>query len=378
MEAVGRLAGGLAHDFNNLLCVILTYAELIGAGLRDEDPMRSEIEEIHLAGTRATDLTRQLLAFSRQQVLDPRPIDLNQVVGSVERMLRRLVGPSIEMTILCEPALRATIADARQIEQVLMNLVVNAHDAMPRGGKLTIETRSVELGVEEAREPVDAKPGPHVVLRVSDTGAGMDEKTQAHVFEPFYTTKPLGKGTGLGLATVFGIVQQSGGHVRLRSEVGVGTTFEVYLPATEEAAQSIPAPLPTLESTRGTETVLLVETEEHVRVAARTILLRSGYHVLEAPGPGEALLISEQHVQPIHLLLSAVVMPRMSGPELATRVRAKHPEIKTLLMSGYSNAVSEYGVPPNVTYLQKPISPSTLTAKVREALDDESAEMSAG
>ena len=373
MEAIGSLAGGVAHDFNNLLSVILSYATMLAGDLNPGDPMREDLEEIRAAGERAAALTRQLLAFSRQQILSPKTLSLNEVVSGMERMLRRLIGDHIELSVNAAPSLGKVTVDPGQIEQVIMNLAVNARDAMPRGGKLTLETANVELEARALAEELAVTLGSYVVLTIADTGAGMDEATKHRMFEPFFTTKERGKGTGLGLATVFGIVKQSGGGIAVESEPGAGTVFKVYLPRVElgSPVEWRPSQLPPRAAARGTETILLVEDEERVRTLARTILRRNGYQVLEAQGGGDALLICEQYIATIDLLLTDVVMPRMSGRQLAERLRAVRPSMKVLFMSGYTDtAIVNRGVlEPGIAFLQKPLTPEILTGKIREVLD---------
>jgi PAS domain S-box-containing protein len=371
MDAIGRLAGGIAHDFNNVLSVILSYAQMITEGLQPDEPLRADVEEIRIAGVRAAELTRQLLAFSRQQVLESKVLDLNETVGGMEKMLRRLLGADVELTLLTSTGPCKVKADPGQIEQVLMNLAVNARDAMLAGGKLTIETKNVELDEDYARAHHGVRPGPYVMLAVSDSGVGIDRETLTRIFEPFFTTKEVGKGTGLGLSTVFGIVQQSGGNVWVYSEPGHGTTFRVYLPRVAGDVERAFLERPSPGSSRGNETVLLVDDDDQVRGVARDILRRHGYVVLEASNAGEALLVCEQHTARIHLLLTDVVMPRMSGRVMAERLRGERPEMKVVFMSGYTDdAVTQHGVlESDVPYLQKPITPDKLARKVRQVLD---------
>ncbi len=368
MEAVGRLAGGVAHGFNNMLSVVLSYADLILADLGPDDPLRADVGEIRRAGEQASDLTRQLLAFSRRQVMRPRPVDLNQVVGGAEAMLRSVVGADVDLALSLAPGLWAVRADRGQVEVVLMNLAANAHDAMPLGGRLTIETRNVELGEDYAREELGASPGPYVMLSMADTGHGMDRETLDRIFEPFFTTKSRGRGAGLGLSTVFGVVKQSGGHIRVFSEPGLGTTFRIYLPRTEAppAAASLPA-VPVVAD-GGTMTVLLVEDDPQVRAVVRGILQRGGHRVLEADSPADAIEIAERQGGEIHLLLTDVVMPRMSGPQLAERIGARHPAMRVLFMSGYAtDSVTQHGhARPDAAFLEKPITPESLARKLRE------------
>ncbi|HXW14356.1 MAG TPA: PAS domain S-box protein [Terriglobia bacterium] len=371
MEAIGRLAGGVAHDFNNLLTIINGYSELGLDGLNSDDPMRRYINEIMKAGDRAASLTRQLLAFSRQQVLAPQILDLNGVVANVGEMLHRLIGENINLEMVLDPTLGHVKADAGQIEQILMNLGVNARDAMPQGGKLLIETTNVGLDDAYASNHSAFAPGRYVMLAVSDTGIGMDAEIQAHIFEPFFTTKEKDKGTGLGLATVYGIVKQSGGYVWVYSEPGRGSTFKIYLPRVAEAGESAQFPEAPGRPVAASETILLVEDEEAVRALAARILQRLGYKVLESTSPEDALEISERHTGPIHLLLTDVVLPSMSGRKVAEFLAPLRPGMKALYMSGYTDdAIVRNGVlEATAAFLQKPFTPATLARKVREVLD---------
>jgi PAS domain S-box-containing protein len=375
MEAVGRLAGGVAHDFNNILTAITGYSELLLMNLPPGDPQRQEVEDIRQAAERAASLTRQLLAFSRKQVLQPRRLDLNRVVGDMDKMLRRIIGEDIDLVTVLGENLGTVQADPGQIEQVVMNLAVNARDAMPHGGKLTLETANVDLDPAYAEEHLEVQAGPYVMLAVSDTGIGLDPESKAHLFEPFFTTKEMGKGTGLGLSTVYGIIKQSGGLIWVYSEPGKGTTFKIYLPRLEGAAavtEGVPAPA---SSDRGTETILLVEDEDLVRQVARRILERYGYTVLAAASGQQALDLSRQHAGPIHLMLTDVVMPGMSGQEIREDLQSKRPEMEVLFMSGHTeNAIVHHGVLDEGTaFIQKPFKHEVLARKVREVLDHRAA-----
>ncbi|MEO6951598.1 MAG: PAS domain-containing protein, partial [Polyangia bacterium] len=370
IEAVGRLAGGVAHDFNNLLSVILSYTHLAMDDLKEGDPLRDDLGEVRAAGQRATELTRQLLAFSRQQVLQPRVIELPVVVAGMRSMLGRLLGEDVELSILPMEAVGRVLADPGQIEQVVMNLAVNARDAMPDGGRLTIEVSNVELDEAYVGAHLGAKAGHYVLLTVSDTGTGMDAYTQTRIFEPFFTTKPKDKGTGLGLSMVFGIVKQSDGYMTVDSELGHGTAFTIYLPRTDRAID-VARPSSTDPVRGGNETILLVEDEDQVRMVASEILRRKGYNVLDAANGGEALLVAMEHPTAIHLMITDMVMPRMSGRKLVEHIAPARPDMKVLFSSGYTDdAILKHGVSDAaVAFLQKPFSPEALLRKVREVLD---------
>jgi PAS domain S-box-containing protein len=370
MEAVGRLAGGIAHDFNNLLTVITNYCHFLLEDLGPDDPRRPDVAEISRAAHSAAALTSQLLAFSRQQVLAPRILNLNDVIVNGERLLKRLLGEDIGVVTALQPALGTIRADPGQLEQVIMNLAVNARDAMPDGGKLTIETANIELDDAYILDHPLARPGPYVMLAVTDTGVGMDEQTQARIFEPFFTTKEMGKGTGLGLATVYGIVKQSGGFIWVYSEPGHGTTFKVYLPRVEELQEPLATPGPP-RVMGGVETILLAEDADAVRAVARQVLARLGYTVLEASDGMSALRLAETHRGPIHLLLTDVVMPEIGGRMLAEQLRGQRPGLKVLYSSGYTaDAVVRHGMlGPGIAFLQKPFTPEVLARKVRDVLD---------
>ena len=371
MEAVGRLAGGVAHDFNNLLTIIKGYVELALGRAGGHSELRGNIQQIADAAERAVALVRQLLAFSRKQVLKPKLLDLNAIVLSMDKMVRRLVSQTIEMRTRVEKNLGAVKADPGQIEQVILNLIVNARDAMPDGGKLWIETKNVELDGSFANDQSSIKPGQYVMLSVTDTGVGISPDTLPHIFEPFYTTKESSRGTGLGLSTVYGIIKQSGGHIQGNSEGGKGTTFKVYLPRVEGPVQA-PQEAESTGATdgRGKETILLVEDEPAVRELARLVLSEQGYKVIEAQNSEDAVRLAGKHGSEIHLLLTDVVMPGMSGHDLAKHLTALHTNLRVLYMSGYTYNV----IPENETlaegrsFLQKPFTPQVLTQKVREAL----------
>jgi PAS domain S-box-containing protein len=370
LEAIGQLAGGVAHDFNNLLTAINGYSSLALRRLDEAHPIRSYLEEIKRAGDRAANLTRQLLAFGRKQMLQPLALNLNDIVADMNKMLRRLIGEDIHLEASLDPTLQRVKADPGQIEQVLVNLVVNARDAMPKGGNLTIETANIDLDQDYASKHVDVAPGKYVMLAVSDTGCGMDENTKSRIFEPFFTTKEKDKGTGLGLSTVYGIVKQSGGNIWVYSEAGRGSTFKIYLPRAEQPASTVQANSAEAFEEAASETVLLVEDNAMVRTVAREILEAGGYRVLETDGCDEALRCYKEHAKSIDLLLTDVVMPQMSGKVLADRLSAVCPDLKVLFMSGYTDeAIVRHGVlDSGVAFIQKPFAPAALLKKVHEVL----------
>ncbi len=371
MEAVGRLAGGVAHDFNNLLTIIKGYVEMAMQRCLDWPELHSDIRRIEDAADRAVTLVRQLLAFSRKQVLRPKILDLNAIVMNLDQLLRRLMSENIAMKTFVSKDLGAIKADPGQIEQVIMNLVVNARDALPDGGRILIETSNVELDSAYTRDHTVVRPGPYVLLAVTDTGIGMTADTAAHIFEPFYTTKESGRGTGLGLSTVYGIVKQSGGYIWVYSELGKGTTFKVYLPRVKDAVQAPAAEMPASTARKGHETILLVEDEPDVRELTQMVLTERGYRVIEALTPEDAERLAGNNGAEIHLLLTDVVMPGMSGRELAKRLTGRYPNLRVLYMSGYTyNVIAQDGtLEEGISFLQKPFTPQVLTQKVRESLD---------
>ena len=371
LEAIGRLAGGVAHDFNNILSIIMGHGELLLAAVGGDEGSRNGLEQIRRAADRAASLTQQLLAFSRKQVLQPQVLDLNEAVADVQKMLARVIGEDIELIAKLHPSLLSVKADPGQIEQVLMNLAVNARDAMPHGGRLAMETSNVELTAEQGRD-LDLAPGLYVMLRVTDTGLGMGAAVLPHVFEPFFTTKPMGKGTGLGLATVYGILKQSGGTIQVESETGHGATFRIYLPATAGGVHK-PERIASEKVKGGSETILIAEDEADLRELTRIFLEGYGYKVLDANGADQALQTAELYAEPIHLLLTDVIMPGMSGRQLAEQILSKRPETKIVYMTGYTDdMVAQHKVlEPGVQLLQKPFSKSDLALKVRSTLDGE-------
>jgi len=371
MEAVGQLAGGIAHDFNNLLTGILSYSDLVLQELRPDDPIRGDVEQIRHAGQRAAALTRQLLAFSRRQVLQPRVLSLNACVGEVEAMLRRLVGAGVTLESELDPGLWHVLADPGQLEQVLVNLVINARDAMPDGGRVRVATANLHLTATDDARGNGVRPGAYVTLSVSDTGVGMDVQTQARIFDPFFTTRDSGKGTGLGLSTVYGIVEQSGGHIAVESAPGQGATYTIFLPRHTGTAAAAAGPTDRRSFPGGSETLLLVEDEAAVRSSARRLLERHGYTVIEARHGAEALRIMEAGDRTVDLVITDLVMPEMGGRELVERLRTRHPGVKVLFMSGYSErAVASDGVmPPGTGFVDKPFTIEQLTRRTRELLD---------
>jgi len=371
IEAVGRLAAGVAHDFNNILTAIAGYSELLLRQLDPDDPRRKNAEQIEKAAYMAAALTRQLLTFSRKQVIEPRILNLNTVVLNIERMLRRLIGENIEFCTILDPAAGHINADPGQIEQVILNLAVNARDAMPTGGKLTVTTANTTLDENHLEDFPDLTTGDYVMLAIADTGTGMSDATKAHLFEPFFTTKPLGKGTGLGLATCFGIVKQNAGQINVHSELGRGTTFKVYFPHVKLAPEPPRVRTMSKEAAGGNETVLLVEDEPVVRELAVATLREKGYTVVEAVNGEDGLRMARQHDGKIDLVLTDIVMPVMGGKEMADALRTSHPDTKILFTSGYSqDAMGHHGVlRPGLLFLQKPYISTTLARKVREALD---------
>jgi two-component system cell cycle sensor histidine kinase/response regulator CckA len=377
MEAVGQLSGGIAHDFNNLLGVIIGYSEILEHRLRPDDPLQKECLQIKKAGQSAASLTRQLLAFSRQQVLELRVLDLNAIVLNVEKMLRRLIGEHIDLRTKLDPALGCVKPDQSQIEQVIMNLAVNARDAMPEGGKLMIETTNVDLDEDYVRRHAAQQAGSYVLLTIADTGIGMDAETQAHIFEPFFTTKEIGKGTGLGLATVYGVVRQSGGHIWVYSELGQGTIFKIYLPLTEQKVRSEKPNASVVALQRNTETILLVEDAESVRELTRTLLTESGYTILEADHPEKAIEIAKTYKGHIHLLLTDMVMPGMNGRVLAEKLVHLKPDLKVIYTSGYTGFSHSALLDSDLVFLAKPFTRESLLRKLREILTSD-AELTTG
>ncbi|MGH9792385.1 MAG: response regulator [Candidatus Acidiferrales bacterium] len=375
-ESLGKLAGGIAHDFNNLLGVIIGYCEVLHGSGKLGDKERQQVQEIHKAGERAATLTRQLLAFSRKQILEPRVMDLKALIADMGRLLQRLIGEDIELVTTAPRELGRVRADPGQIEQVLMNLAVNARDAMPKGGQITIETADVELDETFASKDLTVQPGRYIMLAVSDTGSGIDPQTLSRIFEPFFTTKE--GGTGLGLATVYGIVKQSGGTIWVYSEEGRGTTFKIYLPRVEQRETA--APDRPREASGGQETILLVEDAEPLRTVTATFLREGGYQLLEAGSGAEALKLIERYGKPIHLLLTDVVMPEVSGVDLAQRVQARHPHVRVLYISGYTDdALVRHGVLTGAVFiLSKPFSREALLNKVRAVLDNAESGHSSG
>jgi len=372
MEAIGRLAGGVAHDFNNLITIISGYSDMLLESLPANDPSREMVGAIKKASERAAGLTRQLLAFSRKQVLKPRRVDLNTLIADFDTLLRRLVRENIVLTTTTTADPLPVLIDPGQIEQVVMNLVINSRDAMPHGGKLTVSTTRAEDVARRRASDADLPSGPYALLTVSDTGCGMDVETRAHLFEPFFTTKEPGKGTGLGLATVYGIVRQSGGRIDVQSAPGQGTTFRIALPLSTESPAPVAGTTQRASVIRGTETILLVEDEDGVRLLAREALRAAGYRVVEASHGVDALVRARQHHGPIHLVVTDVIMPHMGGPELVEKLNEMFPDVKTIYMSGYtdSTVIHEGVLSRSVAFLDKPFTGEELTQEVRRVLDE--------
>jgi len=371
MEAIGRLTGGIAHDFNNMLTIIKGYSQFSLMELKEGDSLRGNIKEINKAADRAADLTRQLLAFSRRQIMEFKVLDLNTILRNLDKMLRRIIGEDIELVFLLAEDLVRVKVDPGQIEQVVMNLSVNARDAMPKGGKLTIETANVELDEAYTRNHKVVKPGSYVMLSVSDTGSGMTPGVRDRVFEPFFTTKEIGKGTGLGLSTVYGIVKQSGGYIWVYSELGKGTAFKIYLPRVDELVEELEEKAIREDIPRGSETILIVEDNEDVRKLSVRVLEEQGYKVLEASTGDDALLLFKERKEPIHLILVDVVMPGLSGRQMVEQLRQTYQDFKVLYMSGYTeNTIVHHGaLEKGINYIAKPFTVDGLARKVREVLD---------
>ncbi len=370
LEAIGRLAGGVAHDFNNILSIIMGHGELLLGAVAGDERARNGLEQIRQAADRAASLTQQLLAFSRKQVLQPKVLDLNDAVADVQKMLSRVIGEDIELIASLHPSLVPVKADPGQVEQVLMNLAINARDAMPHGGRLRMETSNVDVGADLARD-LDLAPGRHAMLMVADSGHGMDAATLSHVFEPFFTTKPMGKGTGLGLATVYGIVKQSGGSIQGESEIGRGTTFRIHLPAATGSTRRQQEAIVDETVARGNETILIAEDEPDLRELARIFLVGYGYTVLEAESAEQAIQIADAFAGPIDLLLTDVIMPGLSGSQLAEHILGQRPHTKIVYMTGYTDdmVVQHKVLEPGVNLLQKPFGKDDLARKVRSTLD---------
>ncbi|MEW6201389.1 MAG: ATP-binding protein, partial [bacterium] len=366
----GRLAGGIAHDFNNYLGVIIGYSEMVLDSIKKDDPLYGSIKEIREAAWQAASLAKQLLTFTRKQETNRQVLNLNDVVSSAEKMLRRVISEDIKFESYLTSDLHFIKADLTQVEQILMNLAVNARDAMPKGGKLTIETKNVELGEEYAANHFDVKPGNYVMVAVTDSGCGMSKELQSRIFEPYFTTKEKGEGTGLGLAIVYGIVKQNGGHIWVYSEEGKGTTFKIYFPQTEETVDDVVIPVDVPKPKRNIETVLIVEDEDALRSFLTRIFKRKGYNVLEARHGGEALRVCQKHPGHIDLMVTDVIMPEMSGQELTKRIMPQRPGMKVLYMSGYTNnTIVKHGfLEPGTHFIEKPFSMSAIEQKAREML----------